>query len=175
MTLRLRQTLLFVMLAGVAAWSVRLALSPRPVPAPGVAVHAQRAHAAARSVPLQSAVADSDRLAPDMEADLFARQTWVVAPPPPPPPRPPLPPAPPQAPALPFVYLGTWQRGDTTTYYLLEGVQLIGAHAGQVLDGVWRLRPANAGRLDFEYLPLKQTRTLRLGDSLAVTTSAVPR
>ena len=172
---RLRQILLFAVLAVVVGWSVWLALSPQPVSPLGVAMHAQRGHPSAHPAPVQSAAVSVVRLAPDMRANIFSQQTWVVAPPPPPPPPPPAPPPPPQAPPLPFVYLGTWQAGDTTTYYLQEGVQLIGAHAGQVLDDVWRLRPVDAGRLDFDYLPLKQTRTLRLGEPLVATSSAAPR
>ena len=32
------------------------------------------------------------------------------------------------------------------------------------LDGVWRLEPVTGGILNFTYLPLNQTRSLRTGD-----------
>jgi hypothetical protein len=96
-------------------------------------------------------------------ANLFPEQTWFVAPPPPPPPPPYVPP-PPQAPALPFSYMGRWQDDAQTTYYLMRGTLPLSVRAGQVLDGVWRLEPVANGILNFTYLPLNQTRSLRTGD-----------
>ena len=45
-----------------------------------------------------------------------------------------------------------------------RGTAPVSVHAGQVLDGVWRLEPVTGGMLNFTYLPLNQTRSLRTGD-----------
>ncbi|MGA9163696.1 MAG: hypothetical protein WBZ31_04510, partial [Thiobacillus sp.] len=74
------------------------------------------------------------------------------------------PPPPPQAPALPFAYMGSWQEGPTTTYYLTRGTMPVSVRTGQLVDGVWRLETAAGGSLNFTYLPLNQTRSLRMGD-----------
>ncbi|OYY80453.1 MAG: hypothetical protein B7X93_07775 [Hydrogenophilales bacterium 17-61-9] len=170
MTGRQRRTVLFLALAGVAAWSIWLAgnesssdaedsadnvaepklrnnsvspvaISPAPIPTPAKTREAQPRLALART-------------------NLFPEQTWFVRPPPPPPYVIP----PPQAPALPFGYMGRWQEADQTTYYLVRGTQPLSVRAGQVLDGVWQLEPMSNGILNFTYLPLNQTRSLRTGD-----------
>lgn len=163
-----RRVLLFALLAGAVGWSAWLALNepaedgdaielakpetpatPKPAPAPAVA--------SARPAP-EPAI----RLA-QANVDLFPEQTWYVPPPPPPPP-PYVPPPPPQAPALPYAYMGRWLEGGETTWYLVRGTLPVSVRAGQVLDGVWRLETVRAGMLDFTYLPLNQTRSLRTGD-----------
>jgi hypothetical protein len=60
--------------------------------------------------------------------------------------------------------MGRWQEAGQTTYYLARGTAPVSVHAGQVLDGVWRLEPVTGGMLNFTYLPLNQTRSLRAGD-----------
>jgi len=71
---------------------------------------------------------------------------------------------PPQAPALPFTYMGSWQEGPTITYYLTRGTMPVSVRTGQVLDGAWRLETVAGRNLSFTYLPLNQTRSLRMGD-----------
>lgn len=165
MTAARRRVLLFLALAGVVGWSLWLASGetehavvdvaepvtrPRPAaPAEAVAARAQQSEAAPRLALSRS--------------NLFPEQTWYVAPPPPPPP-PYVEPPPPQAPALPFSYMGRWQEAGQTTYYLARGTLPVSVRAGQVLDGVWRLEPVTGGQLNFTYLPLDQTRSLRTGD-----------
>jgi hypothetical protein len=168
-----RRSVLFIALAGVAAWSAWLAVNEPASEAAGDLVEV--AEPAARTSHPASEVTDpapimtptkppeaTPRLAL-ARANLFPEQTWYVAPPPPPPP-PYVPPPPPQAPALPFSYMGRWQEAGQTTYYLARGTLPVSVRTGQVLDGVWRLEPVAGGLLNFTYLPLNQTRSLRTGD-----------
>lgn len=162
-----RRFLLFALLAGVAGWSVWLAVQP-PADEAATVELAERPPRPAPSTrtappaPPQQSTEPVLRLA-QPAVNLFAEQTWFVAPPPPPPP-PYVPPPPPQAPALPYVYLGRWLEGDVTTWYLTRGGVPLAVRAGQVLDGTWRLDTVRASALDFTYLPLNQTRSLRTGD-----------
>lgn len=169
-----KRTLLFLALAGVVGWSGWLAINGPatddteielakpvarmrglPAPAPATAT-------AATSAKIQEA---APRLALT-RTNLFPEQTWYVPPPPPPPPRyvPPPPPPPPQAPPLPFSYMGRWQEAGQTTYYLTRGSLPVSVRPNQVLDGVWRLEPVTGGMLNFTYIPLNQTRSLRTGE-----------
>lgn len=173
----LRRIVLFGALAGVVAWAVVLSRQEAPDAVVAAQPHPrgtpQKPSGRAQAPALPATVAAPPRLALKPVADLFPSQSW--APPPPPPVKAsPKPKPKPQAPALPFVYLGSWQTQGQTTYYLLEGSELVGAKSGQVLDGVWRLDPSpKGGDLAFVYLPLKQTRTLRMGDPLAATPTAL--
>jgi len=167
-----RRSVLFVALAGVAAWSAWLAVGEQPGDARGdlVAVaepvaRPERPRSVSRPLPV-AARATSHDAEPRLglaRANLFPEQTWYIPPPPPPPP-PYVPPPPPQAPPLPFSYMGRWQEAGQTTYYLARGALPVSVHAGQVLDGVWQLEPVTGGMLNFTYLPLNQTRSLRTGD-----------
>ena len=173
MTDRKRRSVLFVALAGVAAWSIWLARNEQSGDAAGdrnavaePAAHAPRsAHAVHAPAPV-AAQTKSQEAEPRLalsRANLFPEQTWYIPPPPPPPP-PYVPPPPPQAPALPYSYMGRWTDAGQTTYYLTRGTLPVSVRAGQVLDGVWRLEPVTGGVLNFTYLPLNQTRSLRTGD-----------
>jgi len=172
MTDKKRRSVLFLALAGVAAWSIWLAVNEQSDDAAGdrieVAEPVARAphptpavKGPAPATPRGKSQDPTPRLA--LGANLFPEQTWYVPPPPPPPP-PYVPPPPPQAPALPFSYMGRWQDAGQTTYYLTRGTLPVSVRAGQVLDGVWRLEPVAGGMLNFTYLPLNQTRSLRTGD-----------
>lgn len=164
MTAPRRRALLFLALAGVVGWSLWLASGETENAGVDVAEPMTRARppapgeTAARVQPPEAA----PRLALS-RSNLFPQQSWYV-PPPPPPPQPYVAPPPPQAPALPFSYMGRWQEAGQTTYYLARGTLPVSVHAGQVLDGVWRLEPVTGGQLNFTYLPLDQTRSLRTGD-----------
>ncbi|MBW8372234.1 MAG: hypothetical protein K0M66_14865 [Thiobacillus sp.] len=168
-----RRPVLFIALAGVAAWSAWLAIDKPASDADTDLVEVAEPVARARP-PAPAAIgttpapapANPQETAPRLalsRANLFPEQTWFVAPPPPPPP-PYVPPPPPQAPALPFSYMGRWQDAGQITYYLARGTLPVSVRAGQVLDGVWRLEPVSGGQLNFTYLPLDQTRSLRTGD-----------
>jgi hypothetical protein len=164
MTAARRRTLLFLALAGVVGWSLWLAFGEAENAVVDVAELVTRARppAPAGAATLTQPPEAAPRLALS-RSNLFPEQTWYV-PPPPPPPQPYVAPPPPQAPALPFSYMGRWQEAGQTTYYLARGTLPVSVHAGQVLDGVWRLEPVTGGQLNFTYLPLDQTRSLRTGD-----------
>ncbi|MEW6120845.1 MAG: hypothetical protein AB1593_12235 [Pseudomonadota bacterium] len=168
MTEARRRLVLFALLAGALGWSAWLALNEPVEEAESIELAKpdrpaeQAGQAATKLAASDSAGPDGPRLA-QAEADLFPEQTWYVPPPPPPPP-PYVPPPPPQAPALPFAYMGRWLEGGETTWYLTRGSLPLAVRTGQVLDGVWRLEEARAGMLNFTYLPLNQTRSLRTGD-----------
>ncbi|MFP5408006.1 MAG: hypothetical protein ACLGGY_01865 [Gammaproteobacteria bacterium] len=165
MTAARRRALLFLALAGVVGWSLWLAFGETNTAVVDVAEPVTRARSAAPAEAV-AARAQPPEAAPRLalsRSNLFPEQTWYVAPPPPPPP-PYVEPPPPQAPALPFSYMGRWQEAGQTTYYLARGSLPVSVRAGQVLDGVWRLEPVTGGQLNFTYLPLNQTRSLRTGD-----------
>jgi hypothetical protein len=173
MTGKQRRSVLFIALAGTAAWSVWLAVNEPASDAETDLVEVARpvaranhsAPAAIDTTPLKVSPKPQDaapRLALS-RTNLFPEQTWFIPPPPPPPP-PYVPPPPPQAPALPFSYMGRWQEDGQTTYYLTRGAKPVSVRAGQILDGVWRLEPVASNILNFTYLPLNQTRSLRTGD-----------
>ena len=169
MTASRRRALLFLLLAGAVGWSLWLAFGEADTAVVEVAEPATRARspgpieaAPAKAAPPTAPPDAVPRLALS-RSNLFPEQTWYVPPPPPPPP-PYVAPPPPQAPALPFSYMGRWLEAGQTTYYLARGTLPVSVRAGQVLDGVWRLEPVTGGQLNFTYLPLNQTRSLRTGD-----------
>lgn len=170
MNAKQRRILLFTMLAGAVVWSAWLALDESADDAPAdVAEPALRGKRVAAASPAASAADPAPAHAATTRlglahGNLFPQQTWFVAPPPPPPMPPPPPPPPPQAPALPFSYMGQWQEGGASTYYLTRGDLPVAVRVGQVLDGAWRLEAVNGTLLNFTYLPLNQTRSLRMGD-----------
>jgi len=168
-----RRGILFVALAGVVGWSAWLAVNDSdPVEAEEAGVElaappVQRPPASpvpALLPPVKSADIEP-RLALS-NTNLFPSQTWYIPPPPPPPPPPQayVPPPPPQAPPLPFTYMGRWQEAGETTYYLARGTLPVSVRPGQVIEGVWKLETASNGILNFTYLPLNQTRSLRTGE-----------
>ena len=165
-----RRIALFTALAAVVAWSGWLAVNDESDVTNDDAIElakpVARIPAPAASPPLIAAP-PAREIGPRLtfaRADLFPKQSWYVPPPPPPLPPPPPPPPPPQAPQLPFTYMGHWQEGGQTTYYLARGLESLSVRPGQVLDGVWRLEPVSGSLLNFTYLPLNQTRSLRTGD-----------
>ena len=167
MSAKQRRAMLFLALAGVVAWSAWLAVNDpatvgdttdlvEPVTRPSA--NLARAPKETTKAPQEA----QPRLALT-RTNLFPEQTWFIPPPPPPPP-PYVPPPPPQAPMLPFSYLGSWQEAGQTTYYLMRGSLPVRVRPNQVLDGVWRLEPVRGNVLNFTYLPLNQTRSLRTGE-----------
>ncbi|MCA1925908.1 MAG: hypothetical protein LDL16_06490 [Thiobacillus sp.] len=161
-----RRTLLFALLAGALGWSAWLALNEPAADTPLVELAEPRAGKPtqpAPAAPAASAAAEPPVRLGAARANLFPEQTWFVPPPPPPPP-PYVPPPPPQAPALPYAYMGRWLEGGETTWYLTRGSMPLAVRSGQILDGVWRLESPRDGVLNFTYLPLNQTRSLRTGD-----------
>ncbi len=168
MTETRRRLVLLVLLTGAVGWSAWLAMNEPDDEAETIELAktdlpaGRVSRPAAKPVSATASIPDEPRLAL-AETDLFPEQTWYIPPPPPPPP-PYVPPPPPQAPALPYAYMGRWIEAGETTWYLTRGSLPLAVRAGQVLDGVWRLEQAGAGMLNFTYLPLNQTRSLRTGD-----------
>ncbi len=169
-----RRVLLFLALAGVAGWSGWLAINDSATdntdielaePVAQMRTHSVSTPATATAITPAKTQEAVPRLALT-RTNLFPEQTWYVPPSPPPPPRyvPPPPPPPPQAPPLPFSYMGRWQEAGQTTYYLTRGSLPVSVRPNQVLDGMWRLEPVSGGSLNFTYLPLNQTRSLRTGE-----------
>jgi hypothetical protein len=170
MTHKQRRGVLALALAGAVGWSAWLAVNDgapeadgldtppmaQPAPRPGKPL------AVAPAVPL-AALRDPEPRLMLSRANLFPEQTWFIAPPPPPP-TPVVPPAPPQAPPLPFAYMGRWVDAGETTFYLARGQQPVSVRPNQIVDGVWRLEPVTGTTLNFTYLPLHQTRSLRIGE-----------
>lgn len=173
MTADRRRLLLYGILAAVVAWSGWLALDDDATPArddaadmlPAARPSQPSTAAPARATPAPAVAANEPRLTLP-RTNLFPEQTWYVPPPPPPPPPPApyAPPPPPEAPPLPYSYVGRWQEGGETTFYLARGALPVSVRAGQVLDGVWKLDTVDRSALNFVYLPLNQTRSLRTGD-----------
>lgn len=173
MTHAKRRGILFLALAAVASWSVWLAINDSAsvdakkdtIELAAPAVQHSNPGTVTAILPPAPSTDGEPRLALS-NANLFPKQTWYTPPPPPPPPPPQayVPPPPPQAPALPFTYLGRWQEAGVTTYYLNRGTLPVSARPGQVLDGTWRLDTVDNGTLNFTYLPLNQTRSLRTGE-----------
>jgi hypothetical protein len=168
MTPRQRRATLFVILVAAAAWSAWLAIDDDGTKADTDAVIQPRDRRSVSAAPAKTTARPltvtepAIRLGP-VRSNLFPAQTWYFPPPPPPPP-PYVPPPPPQAPTLPFSYMGRWQEAGQTTYFLMRGSMPLSVRTGQVVGGVWRLETVEGSTLNFTYLPLNQTRSLRTGD-----------
>ncbi|MHB1085937.1 MAG: hypothetical protein ACYCZA_13995 [Thiobacillus sp.] len=173
MTGKQRRSVLFIALAGTAVWSAWLAFNEPAQVAETIQVEGAKPLARTTHAPSGNNVSSPAMIpippqetAPRLalsRTNLFPEQPWYVPPPPPPPP-PYVAPPPPQAPALPFSYMGRWQEAGQTTYYLTSGTTPVSVQSGQILDGDWRLETVANGMLNFTYLPLKQTRSLRTGE-----------
>ncbi|WP_271409302.1 secretion system X translation initiation factor [Pseudomonas sp. Q1-7] len=98
-------------------------------------------------------------------ADLFAAQSWYVAPPPPPamaasaPPPPPRPTAPP----LPFKFIGKLDDRQALQVFLLRGEQVLVVREGDLIDKTYKVRRIDAERMTLVYLPLDIAQTLVVG------------
>lgn len=129
---------------------------------------AQRAPATA-SRAVATAAAPLRDLAPG--ADLFAAQTWAVAPP--------APtaeqlaalqqqqqaPLPPSAPPLPFQFIGRLADSRDLQVFLQNGEKLYVVRKGDVIDDTWRIESINDKALSLVYLPLHLTQTLSVGSN----------
>jgi hypothetical protein len=133
----------------------------RPLPLASVAavaaaVIASRTEAAPRSVfdrdPLVEA--DGDPFAAVSFVPPAPKAVAVVAPPAPPPARP-------AAPAFPYRYFGRMVGVDGQQLtYLSRGDTLVPAHAGAVLDTVYRIDAIGDKQIKLTYLPLDEKLTL---------------
>ena len=99
---------------------------------------------------------------PAEPANAFEIKSWYVPPPAPPPAPPPkaLPPPAPKAPPLPFIYLGRYQDAAAPVIFLVRGDRVLAVHAGDVIEGTYRVDEIAGATLRLTYLPLKIMQTL---------------
>lgn len=110
----------------------------------------------------QEETGTDERFAAKAAGNLFPHQTWQPPPPPPPKAQPLPPPPPPEPPPLPFSYLGRWAEGGKETVFLAQGDRVYPAHTGDVLANSWRLDTVGPNQLQFTYLPMDRTQTMRI-------------
>jgi hypothetical protein len=101
-------------------------------------------------------------------ANAFESKSWYVPPPPPPPPPvakilPPPPPPAPTAPPLPFTYLGRYDDSSNAVIYLVRGDRVLLVHAGDIIEGTYRVEGIVGTTLGLTYLPLKIRQSLDIG------------
>ncbi|MCO6056676.1 secretion system X translation initiation factor [Pseudomonas sp. MOB-449] len=101
-------------------------------------------------------------------ADLFASQSWYVAPPPPPvlAAAPPPPPARPTAPPLPFKFIGKLDDRQQLQVFLLRGEQVLVVREGDLIDKTYKVQHIDPERMTLVYLPLDIAQTLAVGSAL---------
>ena len=101
-------------------------------------------------------------------ADLFASQSWYVAPPPAPimAAAPPPPPAKPAAPPLPFTFIGKMDDRQHLQVFLLHGEQVLVVSEGDLIDKTYKVQRIDAERMTLVYLPLDVAQTLVVGGAL---------
>ncbi|MDT4855379.1 hypothetical protein FQZ97_897310 [compost metagenome] len=100
-------------------------------------------------------------------ADLFASQSWYVAPPPPPvlAAAPPPPPPKPTAPPLPFKFIGKMDDRQALQVFLLHGEQVLVVREGDLIDKTYKVKRIDAERMTLVYLPLDIAQTLVVGSA----------
>lgn len=84
--------------------------------------------------------------APDVEATAAAPVLPTTA-------APAAEPAEPAVPPLPYQWIGTLDDGDRPQALLAGGSRMLALHAGEVLDGTWRLEHVDPTRLQWTWLP----------------------
>lgn len=101
-------------------------------------------------------------------ADLFAVQSWYVAPPPPPAmaAAPPPPPPKPTAPPLPFKFIGKMDDRQHLQVFLMRGEQVLVVREGDLIDKTYKVQRIDTERMTLVYLPLDIAQTLVVGSSL---------
>lgn len=91
--------------------------------------------------------------------DLFAPQSWHVAPAP----QEAAAPSAPQIPQLPFTYFGKLIEGGRVTVYLATQDRNLAVRRGDVIDGIWRVESIGPTAMTFRYLPMGQKLSLEIG------------
>ncbi|NWL77607.1 secretion system X translation initiation factor [Pseudomonas taiwanensis] len=101
-------------------------------------------------------------------SDLFAVQSWYVAPPPPPAmaSAPPPPPPKPSAPPLPFKFIGKMDDRQQLQVFLMRGEQVLVVREGDLIDKTYKVQRIDTERMTLVYLPLDIAQTLVVGSSL---------
>jgi hypothetical protein len=90
--------------------------------------------------------------------DLFAPRDWR----PPPPVEAAVEPPKPRMPPLPYRYIGRWEETGSLTLFFSRDGRPTPIHAGQVLDGEWRVDRITPQRVEFTYLPLETRAVMAL-------------
>ena len=101
-------------------------------------------------------------------ADLFAVQSWYVAPPPAPSmaAAPPAPPVARKAPPLPFTFIGKLDDSRQLQVFLLRGEQVLVVREGDLIDKTYKVQRIDAERMTLVYLPLDIAQSLAVGSAL---------
>ncbi|OWJ97546.1 secretion system X translation initiation factor [Pseudomonas sp. A46] len=137
---------------------------PRAMP------HSQAPAAAPRlDAPSPAAAGESLEAPPALvpAADLFASQSWFVAPPPPPPVADQAPPPAPKptAPPLPFRFIGRMDDRLQQQVFLLRGEEVLVVREGDLIGDTYQVRRIEPERMTLVYLPLDKAQTLTVGRS----------
>ena len=127
---------------------------------PAAPTPARRASAATASLRLDRL----DRRAPSpdaaaSDAPLFAVQSWQ----PPPPPPPPAEPVEPTAPPFPYTYMGGLTDDHGRTAFFNRGDRVLTVHAGETVDGAFRVDHLDETSMTVTYVPLNKTAQVPLG------------
>ena len=94
--------------------------------------------------------------------DLFASQSWYVAPPPPHPHR--FGRSSPSAPPFPYTFVGSYNDGSSATvYFLTRNDRVYDVRLGDTLDQIYSVDAVENGQLVFTYKPLSIRQTLPVG------------
>ena len=71
----------------------------------------------------------------------------------------------PVAPPLPYKFIGSYEQGENTMYFLTKGDLVYDVKIGDVLDETYSVDSVTDGQLNFTYLPLHTSQGLRLGEN----------
>ena len=96
------------------------------------------------------------------DAPLFAVQSWQPPSPPPPPPEVPVEPA---APPFPYTYMGGLSDEHGRTAFFNRGDRVLTVHAGETVDGAFRVDHLDETSMTVTYVPLNKTAHVPLGDA----------
>lgn len=134
------------------------AVSATPPAATAAPAAAGGAHTVMRLVPRDELLggAGTD------DGGAFHTRNWNP-PPPEQPTSPPPPPPAPTAPAIPFVFIGKTLGEGKLDVHLSQGDRIHTVHAGDVIDGVWRIDAVAPPMMTITYLPLNQAQTMNIG------------
>ena len=140
--------------------------TPSNLAAPGPSVERQASDSSLTPAAAKLLLALAKRTTDaQLGSDLFAPQSWFVAPPPPPPP-PPAAPAVPTAPPLPYTFVGSFTDGDqATVYFLTRNDRVYDVKPGDTLDQIYSVDAVENGQLLFTYKPLNIRQSLPVGGS----------
>ncbi|MNF50720.1 hypothetical protein D3C84_320220 [compost metagenome] len=121
-----------------------------------------------QAAPAEAAPAEAVAPVAVPAADLFAAQSWYVAPPPPPPEAAPIAAtkATPKAPPLPFKFIGKLDDRQQLQVFLMRGEQVLVVREGDLIDKTYKVQRIDAERMTLVYLPLDIAQSLAVGSAL---------